>query len=108
MNIDLNEITTNLVPFRGGLHFLSASFAPLVALPESIEESDVGGGGAGAASRLKSLKLKYATSFAEQQSLKGSARQKRLAQVVLFCCRCFGYALEIVIEIDCYQGPVGF
>lgn len=34
LNIDLNEITTNLVPFSGGLHFLNASFAPLVALPE--------------------------------------------------------------------------
>ena len=33
LNIDLNEITTNLVPFGGGLHFLHASFAPLVAMP---------------------------------------------------------------------------
>jgi tubulin epsilon len=33
LNVDLNEITTNLVPFPG-MHFLTSSLSPLYALAD--------------------------------------------------------------------------
>ena len=66
LNIDLNEITTNLVPFPGGLHFLSASFAPLVSLPEPRSPGQKG-------------PLQFRQSLHDQMAIKGAARQRRLA-----------------------------